>query len=154
MNCFYSEGEQISNTRIVYDSNEESIIMEPSPDSDFTLMLGSAYLGLDINLDTREVVGISGFCPKRNWENKMLSIPKTFEDGKLFFQEAHQHQIGTGAALFDESTIYFDEGTNWCCLKPKTTWVPGKRNIRLGENLIVCLAEQKLVEIWFKPIVK
>lgn len=54
--------------RPVYYVKEKSFCFEPQRETDFSILFGNLYFGLDIDLNTGKIQGISGYSPKRQWK--------------------------------------------------------------------------------------
>lgn len=89
MKFYYKEGNYNKYTAI-YLEKDDGIITEPDIGTDFTLMTGGAYLGIDVTLYNKEVVAISGYIPKHLWINKKIELPKVLYKAKIFIESTRR----------------------------------------------------------------
>ncbi len=138
---------QDSKRNVIYSNQEHSFDMDISLYTDFTLMLGCAYLGLDVNLSSMDVVNVSGFCPSDTWIKKNLCFPIATQQGTIKIIPESDLCNGTGIYLFDEADVYFDENSGWCYIDGKMEMLP-EYNVQFCENAIFSLCGNILVGIW------
>ena len=136
---------------IVYHAVEQEFDMNSSIYTDFTLMVGCGYLGIDVSLLSSEIVGISGFCPQKLWISSSLYPPNIKENGVVKIQSNDELCSGTGISLFDDAQIYYDNKNKYCYIDGHTKLVP-KHNIRLGKNAIISLCGKIITGIWIRII--
>ena len=134
---------------VVYAEQEQSFDMDVSLKSDFTLMLGCAYLGLDVALSSSEVVNISGFCPREKWIEKALSLPVATQKGAIRIVPEQDLCNGTGMNLFEEAELYFDNNREMCYIAGNTKLTP-EHIVQFCENAFFCLSGNVLVGIWIQ----
>jgi hypothetical protein len=137
--------------KVVYSNQECSFDMDVSLPNDFTLMLGCAYLGLDVLLSSLEVVNISGFCPNDRWIKKTLCLPSAKQQGTIKIISESGLCNGTGTYLFEDADMYFDENSGFCYIDGRTQLLPDF-NVRFCENAIFSLCGDALVGIWIQLI--
>ncbi len=140
---------QDSKRKVIYLNQEHSFDMDISLYTDFTLMLGCAYLGLDVTLSSLEVVNVSGFCPSNGWIRKTLCSPIATQQGTIKIVPEIDLCNGTGTYLFDEADVYFDENSGWCYIDGKMKLLP-EYNVQFCENAIFSLCGNVLVGIWIQ----
>lgn len=139
--------ENNDNRKIIYHDDESSFDMSESLFSDFSLMIGCIYLGLDICLNSLQIVNISGYCPSHLWINRKLSLPSDIKEGVVKIKTDEDFCSGTGTYLYDDSKIYYDTNNNFCyieCVKNQDA----DCNIKFCNNGIISLYRNKLVGIW------
>ena len=74
-----------------YSIEENSFYYEPWNDVDFSIIIGKGYSSLDLNLDTFNVLQLTGFNPRKNWVSQALAVPKSFF---IQFLKIYQSVIG------------------------------------------------------------
>jgi len=133
---------------LTYFENEFSY--EPIRGSDYTIMLGCSYLGLDISINTNRIINITGYCSKHTWIPKALVLPDDIVVGAVRFNSDEELLRGLGEYLFEEIPIYYDKTTNWCCIT-KNLDVKSDENIEFARNCILSLSKGKFVALWLNP---
>lgn len=98
----------IRKQHVVYIENE--LITQPCGDSDYSIMLGCGYLGLDISLGNNAVDGISGYCPLDCIEHKPISFSRSAINAKLGITFATPPISGTGCYLCSKTIRHYDSG--------------------------------------------
>ena len=138
---------QAEKRKVIYSNQEQCFDMDRSLHTDFTLMLGCAYVGLDVSLSSMEVVNISGFCPTDTWIKKTLHAPIPTRLGTIKIVSRLDLCNGTGTYLFDDADVYFDENSGWCYIDGKMKLSP-EQNVQFCENVLFSLCGNFLVGIW------
>lgn len=136
--------------KVIYLNEEHSFCMDVFLDTDYTLMLGCVYLGLDVDLSSMDVVNISGVCPNYTWKKKNLCPPIATQQGTIkIISGISESDLcpGTGIYLFDKTDMYFDENSGWCYIDCKVELHP-EVNVQFCENTIFSLSGNDLVGIW------
>lgn len=133
--------------KVIYSNQEHSFDMDTYWYTDFTIMLGCAYIGLDVDLSSLEVVNVSGFCPSENWIKKPLCTPVETCRGTIKIVSNSDMCEGTGTYLFDEAVMYFDEDSRWCYIDGMTRLLT-ECNVRFCENVMFSLCGNALVGVW------
>jgi len=139
---------------ILYWEEDRSIITEPNYfPTHFTLMTGCVYLGMDINLDNMQLMGITGFCPRSAWDGEILVPPNNIEEGRVFIKTKRNWMPGMGDDLAEETPIYFCEENNWICIGDKDI-NNYDCNVKFMENAIISLKNNEFKALWINPIYK
>jgi len=134
----------------IYILEEESFNFKPYVESDFTLMLGCSYLGLNISTKTKALVNISGLCPKRIWKCEKLNVPQNVVKGNVILVTDEILMSGTGKDLLTNTVILYDSENNWFCIKPNYD-IQSDLKIQFADNCILCLSKGRFAELWIKP---
>lgn len=66
----YIEDKARNNQSIYYVEEDISFTCEECNYCDFSIMIGCAYIGIDVNLKNKEILQISGCRPKELWIEK------------------------------------------------------------------------------------
>jgi len=134
-----------------YDIEEQSFFFDPSLESDFTLMLGCSYLGLNIFLKSRMLVSFSGYCPKHLWHEEILQPPQRVVSGMVVIECNDTLISGAGIYLFEQTNLFYDKNSNWCCVKALNN-IQADVNIEFAPNCVISLSGGNFVALWFKLI--
>ena len=151
MKFIYSRTNKISINRIIFDKIEESFYMERSIETNFSVMLGCAYLGVDINLIDMQIYGASGLCPMNIWIKEKLKLPKYVINGNVKINSNEELKAGIGVAMFEKLPIYFDEEKKWICIGEKD-FLEYTDSIKFIENAIICLKCNEFKALWINII--
>lgn len=135
--------------QVLYLADERSFGMDVFLPSDFTLMTGCAYLGLDVSLTNSQIVNLSGFCPKDTWTRKELTPPDTSEAATILFVADLELVSGAGMYLYDNSQAYFDESNHWCYIELEPKQTPD-RSVRFCKNAILSFCGDALLGVWIQ----
>lgn len=135
---------------LIYIEKEQSFCSKPFLTSDFTLMLGCAYLGLDVSLSSMEILNVSGLCPQHLWIPKKLALPRVVVAGSVILETSDDWMNGTGIDLFEKAPIYYDRKTNWCCVSNNLD-EPPDQNIEFSKGCILSFASGKFIALWLNP---
>lgn len=144
---FYKNSNNFLKAKVFYNEQELSFITKPNYITDFTIMTGAAYLGLDINLSNKLVMSISGCCPKYNWIKTNLKMQENIEKGDVMIETDIDLIAGTGIELFEKLPIYYCEENNWVCIGNKHN-NNDYTNIRFMENAIISLKNNEFKALW------
>lgn len=134
-----------------YICEEESFYFDPYIQSDFTLMLGCSYLGLNISTESKCIINLSGLCPKHLWQPQKLSPPEDIVKGSAVVEGNEVLISGTGKDLLEQSFVFYDQESNWCCIKTIDDVRPDL-NIEFATNCILSLSKGNFIALWVKPI--
>lgn len=133
---------------LLYDKQDSSFIYESDLSANFSIMVGGAYLGLDIDLASMKVQAISGYSPMHIWVKSDLVVPTKVEKRELYVKTGKQWHVGEGTS-YAEWAIYFDSVSKWVCLGEK------ERNnylfIEFAHNCFAGLLQGQIKAIYLKP---
>lgn len=132
---------------VVYTKKDCSFDMNEHLYSDFTLMLGCSYLGLDVLIASAEIVNISGFCHSNNWISRFLCPPAKVKRGTVKIIPESDLCGGTGMDLFYETPIFFDESKNLCYIEGNET-LKSDCDVQIFDNVVFSMCGQTLVGVW------
>lgn len=135
---------------LIYSCSEQSFHYEPWMDNDFSIIIGSNYLGLDVSTAHNQVLQISGLSSKKLWKKSKLDFPSSFI-GDLFFKGLETVSSGTGMSYGMEWETFFDGKGQVCIGDIKTTKTDTCVEFANGCVAVIDLNEQ-LKSIWLKPI--
>ncbi len=136
----------------IYNLVEKSFIYEPFEDSDFSLMLGASYVGLDINIKTMLAVQVSGYSPKSTWKLTSSSPPNA-DSGSLVLFSSEILFSGTGIDYYEfNKNVFYNKRNGWICIGD-TSWDNSNACcVAFENNTIAVVKNKKLVALWIKPI--
>lgn len=133
----------------IYRKSEQSFDFEPWGNSDFSLMLGSSCIGLEINLNNKRLLYLSGLSPIKTWKKDKVVLPN-FKKGALFIENSEDYAPGTGIETNNQFTAFYDKKTGWICFHSER--LPEYDNcIMFANNTIAALSNNVIVSIWIKP---
>jgi len=141
-------------TKLYFRKKEESFDTEPANCGDFTIMIGVHYLGIDISLDTMEVISIRGYCDRASWinDNNMRLNKQTKKCAIKVKPSESEDWWFRGAAtdLLENIPIYFNKNTNWVCIGT-TNNEQYDTCIEFINNCIMCLSNGEFRALWLNP---
>ena len=140
---------------LIYDLKESTFYYEPWNDVDFSIILGSSYIGLDLNLYENKILQMSGYSSKRNWIKKRLTIPDG-STGELYISKLDKNWFSGSGVIYDISTnIYFDINTGWICIGNLFEEVSYKNVVEFAKDSIAVINnEGVLLSLYIRPIIK
>lgn len=134
--------------RPIYYVKEKSFLLEPQIETDFSILFGNLYFGLDIDLNTGKVQAISGYSPKRQWKRNHLIIPKATVEGELIVLSNDEWYPGQGIRVTDgDWGIQYDSKTGWICVGKSGVEMVGQ-SVEFLNNCIAVLNGKSLEEIF------
>lgn len=75
-----------------------------------TLCTGIAYIGIDFDIESRRICGISGFLGRlKNCEVKAMEKPHKFQDVILYVDSDENFRQGIGYSFAMPKQLYYDE---------------------------------------------
>lgn len=148
---FYKDTNIYTKAKILYSEKDRGFITKPDYITHFTLMIGCGYLGFDINLESMQLMTITGLCPKEIWNKAKLNPPKIIEEGKIFIRTEKKWISGAGDSLREDTPIYFCEKNKWICLGNKNI-NDYNCSVKFMENAIISLNNEKFEALWIKLI--
>ena len=135
---------------LLYLEKEQSLYYEPWEKSDFSIMLGAAYTGLDVQSSTGKVVQISGLNPKKTWIEKTLCFPNACE-GTLVFKKETPLLRGTAVDYAMGLHTFYDRERSCICIGNVVTDDQYKR-VEFCKGVVAVLDKKRLLAIWAKII--
>lgn len=135
------------NAKVIYIEEDKSFSTKPIYFADLTLMTGSAYLGIDINLANMLLISVWGFCPKYCWIETELNYPDHINDGEIIIKTEIKLKQGVSIDLLKESSIYFCKENNLVCVGDKNI-DNYDYSIRFMENAIISLKNNEFRALW------
>lgn len=111
------------------------------------LTLGVSFAGIEVNKETKQIVGVAGMLPRSVWYPKKLKAPTpTKAKIKVGF---NGFNINTKLVIhaLRRGDIYYDNKTGWLVVgERKTTIIDDAYEVKDG--LIIVLREQELMSVW------
>ena len=71
-------------TTLIYSSNEKSFTCDPWLYPNFSILIGAGYVSLDVSLNNRRIVSISGLSPEKAWKESDFIIPNNIVTGQVY----------------------------------------------------------------------
>lgn len=96
----------------IYVINEKSLYYEPWLECDCSIMIGTGYNSLDVDLNTNKVVHISGLNPKSNWKSGVIHPPKA-KLGVLKIESSENLISGIGITYAENWVTTYDRRSGW-----------------------------------------
>lgn len=144
----YTEVNQTNGGTLLYLKKEKSLSYTPRQKNDYSLLLGQTYCGLDIVVDTGEIVQLSGLNPMKLWVKESLFFPKA-PTGQLFLRCEAPLLKGSGGCYGLDWKTFFDPVTHCICIGGSTD-LTGCSCIEFCNGIVAALKAQELVSIWGK----
>lgn len=133
----------------IYRKSEQAFDFQPCVNSDFSLMLGSSYTSLELNLNNKKVLCLSGINPMKTWTKSKIDIP-FFKKGTLFVEGLKDCFPGMGVETHNQFAAFYDPINRWICLSSnyKSEYT---HCVMFANNTIAALDNNTIVAIWIKP---
>ncbi|MBE6742814.1 hypothetical protein [Faecalispora jeddahensis] len=133
---------------LLYDKKENSFIYEPFETIDFSIMIGGAYVGLDISLKTMKVLAVSGYSPMDTWVKSLLTIPNKIDKFELYVHADKQWHQGEGTS-YAEWQAYYDPDSKWVCIGNKE--IRNSLFVEFANNCFAVINQNQVYSIYLKP---
>ena len=134
----------------IYIMADQSFIFEPWLDPDYSIMLGSAYISVDIQTSTGKLQHISGFNPIDTWLAKELFRPVSFNGNVIV--KSDLFLSGGGEYYADNWRTFYDKVTGWVCIgNPDISNDDLVKNVEFAKDTIASIRNQKLLALWVRP---
>lgn len=131
----------------IYLDDEQSLSYAPfDSTADFSIMLGTSYVGLDVDSQTGLVSQISGFAPKREWIERALRLPLA-PKGNLYAHLGIPAVKGAGARYEGKWPIYFCSTNGCLCIGSPAPKIRVQR-VQFCNGIIAELKNSKIVSLW------
>lgn len=131
-----------------YVIEEDSFYYDPWNDIDFSIIVGKGYNSLDINLNTVNVLQLTGFNPIKNWVPQSLVVPKS-KTGFLKVYISEDQQKGSGIQYVDDWKTYYDEKSGWICIgNPQCE---NALAVEFAKNTLAVIVNSDLKAVWIRP---
>ena len=132
-----------------YIKNENSFFYEPWNDVNFSILIRNGYNSLDVNLQTKKALQLTGLNPQMNWIRKNLIVPKA-QPGNLFILPDQNYQTGTGIQYATNWQTYFNPDTGWICIGNPNDFCEDSA-VLFANNTIAMIENNNINSIWIKP---
>jgi len=136
----------------VYLRDEYSLSFEPWHQGDFSIMTGAAYTSLDVDIESGQAVGFSGYNSQRIWVKHRLSPPKA-EIGKLLVHTDKEMIRGMAVGYAENWKTFYDDQTKWICMSENLLF-DNCDHVLFANDTIASLKGTELVAIWAKIEIK
>lgn len=133
----------------IYRKSEQSFDFEPYISSDFSLMLGTSYTSLEINLSEKKVMYLSGLSPTKTWIRKKVILPQ-FKKGTLYIEDLEDCLPGMGIETNNKFSTNYDKETGWIFFYSSDV-MEYKQCVMFAHNIIVALNNDIVSALWIKP---
>lgn len=110
----FQYSKRIFEGQLIYIRKESSFLYDPWKASEISVMLGETCIGVDVLLNTGELVQISGFSPCRQWTKASLSMPQA-KTGYVFMKGIEPQIEGICIEYPGEWPIFFDKTSKVIC---------------------------------------
>lgn len=133
----------------IYRKSEQAFDFEPYYNSDFSLMLGASYVGLEINLNNSKVLCLSGVSPTKVWKKDKIILPN-YKKGTLFVEGLENCFHGMGKETHNQFTAFYDKKSGWIYFASDIK-SEELNCIMFAKDTIIALDDETIVSIWIKP---
>lgn len=134
---------------LLYLKDEQSLYYDPWQKSDFTVLFGAAYVGLDVQAATGQVVQISGANPQRTWSRYRLSLPKAMPGHLLFRAEGPLPLSGAAVNYASDWRTFYDPERSCICMGDPEFDAKDKC-VEFCRGIAAVLRGTELTAIWAK----
>ena len=117
-------------------------------ENSYTLLIGKAYCGLDLDAATGEIMQISGCNPMGLWVPCNLDVPPASR-GRVFFQPDAPLVPGTGGDYDRSWDTFYDRNRQTICLGQRFAGSDCVQ-IQFAPHLIASIRDGRLEAIWAK----
>lgn len=114
------------------------------------MTFGVSFAGIEINRETKCMIGVAGMLPRSVWYPKHLKVPtynkakiKVNFSGKSIDQKVVIHAL-------KRSDIYYDNKTGWLCAGERKTTILDEAYEISKDVLVVIRDNVELLSIWIK----
>ena len=136
----------------IYIRSEQSFLYHPWKSSDFSLMVGCGYVGLDICLKTGTITQVSGLCPFNTWKNGNFFLPKA-NLGNIKLVNAKEYMKGTGIQYANWKQPIFNKSNGWIFMG-RNKHQKTDEFVTFAQDTIAEICDGEIVCIWIKPLVR
>ncbi|MBE5934271.1 MAG: hypothetical protein E7262_00580 [Lachnospiraceae bacterium] len=133
-----------------YLENELSFYYEPWNNVDFSIIIGSSYCSLDVDLTSGKVLQLTGFNSKKEWIEKTVNVPKALTGELLVKSNDIVFGVGMGVIYEEEWKTYYDVTNKWICIG-NIDYSDECQAVRFADNTIAVVKKNNLWSIWIKP---
>lgn len=133
---------------LCYLQKEQSLCYTPWRKNSYTLLIGKAYCGLDLDAATGEIMQISGCNPMGLWVPCNLDVPPASR-GRVFFQPDAPLVPGTGGDYDRSWDTFYDRNRQTICLGQRFAGSDCVQ-IQFAPHLIASIRDGRLEAIWAK----
>ena len=134
----------------LYISSENSFIYEPWA-GDFSLVIGPAYVSLDVDLSAGRIVQVSGLSPISSWNRKQIEVPPALT-GILGIEIDDSWLPGSGITYADQWITLFDESSGWVQIGGERA-CENDEYVSFATDTIAAVRESRVVGVWIRPVI-
>ena len=116
--------------------------------SDFSLMTGCDYLGIDVNTQNNRIYGISGYLSVKKLQKSKILFPSNIIEGSVFIKN-ESFVPGTVSDYTQPLIGKFDHYSKCICLGNNECEAT---SIKISEDVFISIRDEKLIAIFIKPI--
>lgn len=131
---------------LYYVQREQSLYYAPWRKSGYTLLIGKAYCGLDLDAATGEIMQISGCNPMRLWVPCNLELPSASR-GRVFVLPDAPLVPGIGREYDRSWDTFYDRNRQTICLGQRFAGSDCAQ-IQFAPHLIASIRDGRLEAIW------
>ena len=114
------------------------------------MTFGVSFAGVEINRESKCIIGVAGMLPRSVWYPKHLKVP-TYKKAKIkvdFTGKPVDHKVVIHA--LKRSDIYYDNKTGWLCAGERKTTILDEAYEVSKDVIVVIRDEVELLSIWIK----
>ncbi len=119
------------------------------PNSNYALItVGIGFAGLEIDPETKEVIGLKGLLPRSIWLKKNIKTPQTITKAKIkVITEGVEIRNKTFIQINKQSDTYYNAKTGWICIG-ETKHYSFDEVYEVVENAYIVVRDEKVVSMW------
>ena len=119
------------------------------PDHTYALIsIGIGFAGLEIDPETKKVIGVKGLLPRSIWLKKKLKTPNSKKGVLTIRTSGVEIRNKTYIQICKQEDSYYDSKSGWLCIGERKTY-DFDDCIEFLNGVIIVLRDNKVVSIWF-----
>ena len=119
------------------------------PDHTYALIsIGIGFAGLEIDPETKKVIGVKGLLPRSIWLKKKLKTPNSKKGVLSIRTSGVEIRNKTYIQICKQEDSYYDSKSGWLCIGERKTY-DFDDCIEFLNGVIIVLRDNKVVSIWF-----
>lgn len=111
------------------------------------ISIGIGFAGLEVDPETKKVIGVKGLLPRSIWLKKKLKTPVSTKGLLTIRTNGVDIRNKTYIQVCKQEDTYYDSKTGWICIGEKKTYDFDDK-IEFLEGAILVLRDNKIVSFW------
>lgn len=141
----YKECEKVEK----YTYNVEKSSLGFPDHSNALISIGIGFAGLEVDPETKCVIGIKGLLPRSIWLKKKLKTPVSKKGNLTISTKGVELRNKTYIQINKQEDTYYDAKTGWICIGERKVY-SFDEPIEFLSNAILVLRDNKVISLWIK----